>query len=412
MILLPFYRATARLAGAALLPAWLRRRVTRGKEDPARINERYGLASHARPAGGLVWFHAASVGETLSLLPVIQLVSAKKLILLTTGTRTAAAMAESRLAGTIIHQFVPLDVPLWVQRFLDHWRPDAAILVESEIWPVMLSELDAQQIPRLLVNARLSAPAARRWARAPASAARLFGGFAAIHAQSGLDAERLRRLTKTPIIEGGNLKFCGEALPFDEAALAALRAAIPGPVWLSASTHPGEEVLAAQAHEALVSAFPGLISVIVPRHPERGAAIAAELGGAPRRSLHQAPVPGRVYIADTLGELGLFYRLAPFAFLGASLAGRGGHNVIEPARLGRAVICGPHMENFADAAAVLTEAGGLVTVEDVAALIDAVRAWLAEPARAVQAGLAAQRAITDADDLPARLAALILEHAA
>ncbi len=237
--LLAAYRLGTSLAGPLLLPLWLRRRASRGKEVAARLPERYGRASLSRPAGGLVWFHAASLGETLSLLPVVQIVSHKKIILLTTGTKTAAAMAESRLSGVALHQFVPLDVPIWVASFLDHWQPDAAVLVESEIWPVMLTELDNRQIPRLLVNARISSQAARRWGRVPATAARLFGGFRAIHAQSALDAARLATLTGKPVRQGGNLKFFAFPLPVDESALAAMRQTIPGPVWLAASTHPG-----------------------------------------------------------------------------------------------------------------------------------------------------------------------------
>jgi 3-deoxy-D-manno-octulosonic-acid transferase len=408
--LLAAYRLATSLAGPLLLPLWLRRRAARGKEIVARLGERYGQASLPRPEGGLVWFHAASVGETLSLLPVIKIVACKKIILLTTGTKTAAAMAESRLAGVALHQFVPLDVPLWTRSFLDHWQPDAAVLVESEIWPVMLTELDNRQIPRLLVNARISARAARQWSRAPVTAARLFGGFSEIHAQSAEDAARLTALTGKPVRQGGNLKFFSLPLPVDESELAAERRKIPGPVWLAASTHPGEEALVAQAHAALLADFPDLITIIVPRHPERGAAIAAELGGAPRRAQGDAPMGGKIYVADTLGELGLFYRLAPFAFVGSSLAGAGGHNVIEPARLSRPVICGPHMQNFAEAAEILSSCGGLVTVHDAATLAAAARAWLTGPA-AVEAGAAAERAFAGAGNLPAVLADMILEQA-
>jgi 3-deoxy-D-manno-octulosonic-acid transferase len=275
----------------------------------------------------------------------------------------------------------------------------------------MLTELDNRQIPRLLVNARISIPAARRWRRAPATAARLFGGFAAIHAQSAEDAARLAALTGKPVRQGGNLKFFSLPLPVDESALEAVRRKIPGPVWLAASTHPGEEALVAQAHTELLQDFPDLITIIVPRHPERGAAIAAEFGGAPRRAQGDAPVGAKIYIADTLCELGLFYRLAPFAFVGSSLAGSGGHNVIEPARLHRPVICGPHMENFAEAAEILSVCGGLVTVRDASELAAAVRAWLADPVAAERAGEAAEAAFTGTKNLVAELANMILEQA-
>jgi 3-deoxy-D-manno-octulosonic-acid transferase len=408
-MLLTLYRAATGLAGPVLLPLWLRRRAARGKEDPARLGERYGIASLPRPAGRLLWFHAASVGETLSLLPLIDILAGESRILLTTGTLTSASLAAARLPAGAIHQFVPLDVTKWVKRFLDHWHPDAAIFVESEIWPVMLTELDRRNMPRLLVNARLSERASHRWQRAPAAARALFGGFAAIAAQSGADAARLQGFSTRKVRDGGNLKFSAAQLPVDEMALAAARAAMPGPVWLAASTHEGEESLIAAAHEALLADFPALITIIAPRHPGRGADLAAALGAPPRRSLHQPPQPGRLYLADTLGELGLFFRLAPFAFIGNSLVGFGGHNIIEPARLARAVLTGPHLENFADAAALLAPSGGLLVVENTAALTEAVRCWLANPQAALQAGQAAAAALAPADALPRQLVNTILE---
>jgi 3-deoxy-D-manno-octulosonic-acid transferase len=199
-------------------------------------------------------------------------------------------------------------------------------------------------------------------------------------------------------------------LPVDENALAALRAQISGPVWLAASTHPGEEQIVRTAHDILLKTFPDLVTVIAPRHPERGAEIAA-LAEAPRRGLGEAPAAGKIYVADTMGELGLFYRAAPFAFVGGSLVPHGGQNIIEPARLGRAVISGPHTENFADAGGILKAAGALVTVDGAAALADAAAVWLGDPAAAEQAGQAAAGAFAVDENLPARLATLILETA-
>ncbi len=238
----------------------------------------------------------------------------------------------------------------------------------------------------------------------------VLGRFRHIHAQSAGDAANLRRLGVRDVLEWGNLKFFAPVLPVDAAKLAAFQAQVPGPVWLAASTHPGEEVLLLQAHEALVATRPKLVTVIVPRHPERGAEVAA-LAGAPRRSLGQAPVAGKIYVADTLGELGLFFRATPFAFIGNSLVGFGGHNVIEPALLARPVITGPHNENFLEAAAMLRAAGALAEVGDAAALAAQVRHWLDDPAAAAAAGLAAQAAFRAAGDLPQRLAALILDCA-
>ncbi|WP_298281367.1 3-deoxy-D-manno-octulosonic acid transferase [Acidocella sp.] len=403
--------ALYRLAAQAAAP-WLRRhlaaRAARGKEDPTRLPERQGHATRMRPPGRLIWLHAASVGETQSLLPLIAALSPRAGILLTTGTLTSAHLAAQRLPGNALHQFAPLDVPAWGARFLDHWRPDAAVFVESELWPNLLQGLDSRAIPRFLVNARLSEASARQWHRAPTTARRLLGGFRAIFAQSPADAARLTALGAANVEVAGNLKFVTPPLPADEAALAALRAALPGPCWLAASTHRGEEALAARIHAALLPEFPTLTTIIVPRHPERGAEIAAELPGSTRRALGQAPAPGGVHIADTLAELGLFYRLCPFTFMGKTMFEPGGHNIIEPALLACPIIAGPHLENFQEPAELLEKTGALVRVADEPALRAAVRAWLATPQAAAQAGQAAAACFAATSELPARLVRVIL----
>jgi 3-deoxy-D-manno-octulosonic-acid transferase len=407
--MLRLYRTAGRLAAPGLRRMLLRR-AGRGKEMPERLDERFGIAGLPRPPGRLIWVHAASVGETMSVLPLIHALAKHTNILLTTGTVTSARLAAARLPATALHQFVPLDVPGWVAKFLEHWRPDAAVFVESELWPGILEDCDSRGIPRLLINARISDRSADKWRRVPSLAKRVLGLFRYIHAQSAGDAANLRRLGVTDVLEWGNLKFFAPLLPVDNGQLAAFQALAPGPLWLAASTHPGEEVLILQAHEKLLAAFPGLVTVIVPRHPERGAEIAA-LAAAPRRSLGQQPVAGKIYVADTLGELGLFFRAAPFAFIGNSLVGFGGHNLIEPALLARPVITGLHNENFIEAASRLREAGALVEVADAEGLAAQVQAWLDHPHAARAVGIAAQTSFQSAGDLPERLAQLILDCA-
>ncbi len=404
------YRLAGRLA-APYLRRMLARRAARGKEILARLPERYGISELPRPAGKLVWIHAASVGETMSVLPVIQALAERAEVLLTTGTVTSAKLAAARLPAHARHQFVPLDVPGWVEKFLKHWQPDVAVFVESELWPGLLAACDRRRIPRLLINARISARSARNWRRVPALARRMLGPFRHVHAQSRGDAENLRTLGRGDVLEWGNLKFFTPTLPVDESALAAFVTQLPGPLWLAASTHPGEEQVIVQAHRALLPEFPALVTIIVPRHPERGAEIAALAGYAPRRALGETPLAGNTYVADTLGELGLFFRAAPFAFIGNSLVGFGGHNLLEPAMLGRPVITGPHNENFLQAAAVLCGADALVEVTDTASLTASVRAWLRQPEEAAAAGMRAAAALRTGEDLPQRLAALILETA-
>lgn len=402
-MMLQLYAGATRFAPPALR-RMLARRVASGKEIPARLGEREGIATIPRPAGKLVWIHAASVGETMSVLPVLHALAGQRAtLLLTTGTVTSAELAADRLPPGAIHQFVPLDVPEWVKNFLTHWRPDVAVFMESELWPNLLRGCDARGIPRLLLNARMSDKSARNWRRAPGLARALLGGFRTVLAQSAGDAAKFRALGAAAE-EWGNLKFFTAPLPADDAALAALQAQIPGPAWLAASTHPGEEDIIAAAHKALLADFPSLTTIIAPRHPARGAEVAALCNNAPRRSLGQPPVPGQIYIADTLGELGLFFRATPFAFIGNSLVGFGGHNIIEPAQLARPVLSGPHLENFEEPAAILQKAGMLAIVTDEASLTQAVSNWL----RASPDGAQAATCFAGAAQLPLRVAGLIM----
>ncbi|GAC1342843.1 MAG: 3-deoxy-D-manno-octulosonic acid transferase [Acetobacteraceae bacterium] len=408
------WRAAAS-AGAPLLRLALRRRVARGKETAARLPEREGHDPTPRPAGRLLWLHAASVGEAVSVLPVLSCLTTRAPdlgVLFTTGTLTSARLLERRLPELglvrVLHRFVPLDVPEWGARFLDHWRPDAAAFVESELWPNLLAACQARRIPLMLVNARMSARSFRSWRRVPYFARQVMGAFDLVHPQSPDYAARLQALGARCLAPPGNLKLAAEPLPVDPAELASLRDAIGRrPVWLAASTHPGEEAVAAEVHRRLAPGRPDLLTIIVPRHPARGAAIAAALGGAPRRGAGQGP-NGGIWIADTLGELGLLYRLVPPVFMGRSLIGRGGQNPLEAARFGCALASGPHNGNFTDIAAALGHAGGLTLVDDAAALAVWVARMLDDPAARERAGEAARRVASGETGLPDRVAIAVL----
>ncbi len=409
------YAAAAGLAtpGLRLL---LARRLRRGREIAARLAERRGLADTPRPQGPLLWLHAASVGESVSVLPLLaelHQAAPPLAVLFTTGTVTSAALLAQRAQhGGMVHQFVPLDVPRWARRFLDHWRPDLAVFVESEIWPNLLAAARCRGIPTVLLNARLSAQSHARWRRLPGFARALFGGFALVLAQSEGDAARLRALGAGVVEVPGNLKFAAAPLPAAADQVAALRAGIgPRPVWLAASTHPGEDAAVRAVHLALVAHHPALLTVVVPRHPERGAAVAAAMGGlaVTRRALRQGPpAAAGVWVADTLGELGLFYASIGVVFVGGSLVAHGGQNVLEPARLGCAVAVGRWTANFAEPVAALRAAGGLVEVADAAALAAWVDAILRDPAQRAAMGSAAQAVATRDADLPRRIAARLL----
>jgi len=405
------WRGTGVLA-EPVLRVMLRRRVRRGKELAERLPERRGIDATPRPPGKLLWLHAASVGETVSMLPVLEALQDTPgvSVLVTTGTLTSARLLAQRCPG-ILHRFVPLDVPRWVARFLDHWRPDAAAFVESELWPNLLAACRARGVPLMLLNARLSARSQAGWARAPGFAREVVGTFDQVWAQSAADAVRLQALGARGVCAPGNLKLAAPPLPVDPQELARLQDHLGDrPRWLAASTHDGEEAIASAVHERLAPAHPGLLTVIVPRHPERGPAIAAQLGAA-RRSAGAPPPDSGVWVADTLGELGLMYRLCPIVFVGKSLAGDGGQNPLEPARLGCAVAAGPHMANHADAVTALTEAGGLARVPDVDGLAAWVDTMLRDPARRHAMGKAAQTAASADADLPQRAAAALLAMA-
>lgn len=402
---------------APLLTISLRRRVGRGKEIADRLPERRGIDNTPRPAGLLLWMHAASVGETMSILPVLSALAQQApdvTTLLTTGTVTSAALLDMRLRkpgqdARILHRFVPLDVPLWVGRFLDHWRPDAACFVESEIWPNMLRACHHRGIPRMLANARMSARSFGAWQRVPALAQHLLAGFTLIQARGAEDAERLRRLGATHVETPGDLKFAAPPLPFDAAELARLRVEFAGrPVWVAASTHPGEEPLVAEAHERVAATYPNLVTIVVPRHPDRGPAVAAELA-APRRGAAQPPPAAGLWVADTLGEMGLWFRLAPIAFIGRSLlAPGGGQNPLEPARLGCAIAVGPYTANFTDHVALLRDAGALVQIADPAALADFVQAMLEDEVRRNDMGQRAMHVAQRHETLPQATAHVLL----
>jgi len=398
------------LAGAAapLLRRHLRRRAQAGREDPARLAEREGFGA-ARPDGRLAWLHAASVGESLAILPLAEALLARDPglhLLVTTGTLTSAALMRERLPPRAAHRFAPLDVPGWVGRFLDGWRPELAVFVDSEIWPNTLAALRARGVPVALVNGRLSARSFARWRRwAPGVMRRLLGHYALVVPRSAEDAARFAALGAA-MEPPADLKLAAPPLPADADALAALRAAVGGrPVFLATSTHGGEEEQVVAAARA--AAVPGLLTIIAPRHPERGAEVAALCGGA-RRSAGAVPDAGPFHVADTIGELGLFYRLAGVAFIGGSLVPHGGQNPLEAARLGCPALLGPHAFNFTEAAAALEAAGALRRVADGGALAVALRDVLTDAATAQRMRRAALGLSRAAEDIPARLADRLL----
>ena len=397
-----------------LAPLWLRQRVARGKEEPARLSERMGIAGKARPDGRLVWVHGASVGESLAALPLIEKLMADGFhVLVTSGTVTSATMMATRLPAGAIHQYVPLDLPRAVARFLDHWRPEAGLFVESDLWPNLIGATRARGVRLALINARMSQKSAEGWRRAPKTAAALLSAFDLCLAQDARIAARFESLGARGVTVVGSLKADAPPLAADEAALAAMRDAIGArPVLLAAQTHEGEDETILPAHDALRQAFPDLLTIIVPRHTARGENIAMLCGPRPsaRRSLQQPLTPlTAVYIADTMGELGLFYRLAPICFLGGSLVPMGGHNPQEPAALGCAVLAGPHLANSAAGHAAIFAAQGFGAVATSTDIAREAGRLIAHPDAARQAGEAARQGAATLQGAVAKSAALLEE---
>ncbi|RLQ87280.1 3-deoxy-D-manno-octulosonic acid transferase [Notoacmeibacter ruber] len=388
-----------RTAGRMLRPfsgVYLTGRTFAGKEDRSRRRERYGHASAERPERPLVWVHAASVGELNAIAGLIDYLARHNVhVLLTTSTVTAAAIATNRFGERVTHQYRPLDIAPIMRRFLDHWRPDLAISCESEIWPVSVHLLSERHIPHALVNGRLSDRSFERWTKNSSLAAELLSRYALILAQSDEQAERFSALSERRVISTGNLKADAQIPPADMEEVRRLRAAIgERDVWAAISTHPGEEKMAGVVHKMLTKRHPDILTLVVPRHAERGDAVAKELAEAglrvAQRSKGEAPDRQTdIWIGDTMNELGLYLRLTGIVFMGRSMADEatGGQNPLEAAMLDSAILTGPAMTNFRDAFDRLRKAGGAKTINDKEMLAGAVSFLLSRPT--VRNGMAA-----------------------
>ncbi len=371
------------------LPArWiLRSRTARGKEDPLRGQERFGRTGVPRPDGQLVWLHSASVGEVISILRVVEVMGQHRpdlRFLITTGTLTSAQLLQRRMPERTIHQYIPYDYTKAVNGFLDHWRPSVGIWTESELWPVLIYETHRRQIPLLFVNARMSRKSYRRWRWLPGISASLLRRFDLALVQDEYTGRYLNRLgLPADRLEVTNsIKMGAATLPVDEDAAAEFsKARGDRPVWLAASTHEGEEEIAGKAHATLEARYQDMLLIIVPRHPERGPDVAERLTRAGFRvSLRSAGgLPGKrdqIYVADTLGELGLWYRISPVSFVGGSLVQSGGHNPYEPALLESAIVHGPHVSNFQTDFRKLEDAGAARRIASDSELAEAIDACL------------------------------------
>ena len=387
--MLSFYRFLTGLGQPAFV-SLLHKRAEKGKEIKGRLDERMGKAAQSRPDGSLIWVHAASVGEAQSMLILIEemlKLDPRLHILVTTGTATSAEMMGQKLPERAFHQFYPLDYPEWVASFLDHWKPDMVFWMESEIWPNMLGEIKKRNIPAILLNARMSDKSFLRWRLIKPTARKILNSFAMILTQTQKDSEYFSRLGATHLKVTDNLKFSAKPLPASDDDLKTLAAHVRGrPVWVFASTHKGEEDMACRVHQILKNSLPELLTIIVPRHPDRRHSIreiceAHKLKTMLRGMDKTMPeADTEIYIADTMGELGLFYRLAPVSCIGRSFSddGGGGHNPIEAAQLNSAILHGPGIKHFAEIYTQMNAAGAALKMKNETQLTDTLRSLLTD----------------------------------
>jgi 3-deoxy-D-manno-octulosonic-acid transferase len=400
---MPFTLSAYRMltaAGTKLAPHLLEHRLRRGKENPDRLAERRGEPSAPRPPGPMVWVHGASVGEFIAVLPLVERIRSRGFtVLVTTGTVTSAALAEKRLPPGAFHQFIPLDVPAFIARFLDYWRPDLALLVESDLWPNLIVAVSERQVPLILVNGRLSERSFNRWRRFPKTIEALLRRLDLCLVRSPDDAQHFDTLGAPRIGVTGNLKYDVPVLPADAAKLVALTGATAGrTIVVAASTHPGEDAVIAEAHRQLKITFADLLTVIAPRHPQRGPAIAkiataCALNPVLRSRGALPDADTDIYVFDTLGEMGLIYQLAPIVFMGGSLVRHGGQNPIEAIKLGAAILHGPHVSNFEEIYSELDRTGAAELVTDAARLTLRIGAWIKDGAERERIAQAARRAV-------------------
>lgn len=383
-----------------LLPVLLVRQWWRGRlqtDGSAALAARLGFV--APVAGKPVWLHCVSVGETVAAEPLVSALREQGLpLLLTNTTFTGAQRVRQRFDKRLPHRYMPFDTPVAVARFLDRVQPRALVILETELWPNLIAACAKRAIPVLLVNARLSARSARGYARFPVLAGGMLQNLTAIAAQAQPDADRFLALgvRQDRVQVTGNLKFDLGTQATDVGGVHALHERIGArPVWVAASTHAGEDEILLDAHRLLMRDFPDALLVLVPRHPERFAQVAALVArrefSCARRSRQEVPAPATaVYLGDTMGEMPLYYGIAGAAFVGGSLLPIGGHNFLEPAALGLPLLAGPHCFNFQSIADELAAAGALSLVEDSAMIAAQLTLMLGDESRRAVVGAAAR----------------------
>lgn len=398
-MMMSLYRVLTNL-GLPLIRFYLFGRLVNGKECQLRFTERLGDASISRPEGLVVWVHGASVGESLSILPLIERLRTDHPewnVLVTTGTVTSASLMVERLPEGAFHQFVPVDQVAYISKFFNHWKPDLALWTESEFWPNIISFFATLNVPMVLLNGRISDKSFRHWKCFPGLIKEILSAFSLCLGQSESDAFRLSELGAKNSKSVGNLKFSTPPLTTDQEALRKLSISIgQRPCWLASSTHKGDEEIVGRIHKSIKDKQPEILSIIVPRHPGRGLVIAKNLRNMGlsveiRSANGEINTTTDIYVADTLGELGIFYRLAPIVYIGKSLVSVGGQNPLEAARLGCAIVFGKRMDNFKEITAQLTKKNACIEVSDEISLLKTIKRLIETPEECRQLATAARQ---------------------
>ena len=379
----------------------IKRRLQKGKEDAKRVSERYGIATHARPEGPLIWLHAVGLGEVMALrgmIPILSQHCPDAHFLVTSGTRQSADVFSQNLPECTLHQYLPLDVSGYCKAFLAHWKPDLCIWSEQELWPNMIWHVDQSGIPQVIINARMNAASFQSRHQAKGMFADIYGRFALISAQDEQTAAHISSLGATVQVDG-SLKPLAPALQVDQAKFETRKAQIgERPVLCLASSHPADEDLALST---LGELSPETLLIIVPRRVERSAEIADKIETAGfSHSVGNGTIQKttRVHLVDQVGQLGLWYRLCSYAFIGGGFDETQGHNPWEAVTLNRRVFHGPNTANFKRDYENLNALGIALQITSAADLVASIK--ITEPVLdAKQRYLAVDQAVKDLDNL-------------
>lgn len=363
--------------GCPFLKIWIYWRMWKGKEDAARMQERFGYASYVRPKGPLFWFHGASIGESLTYLPLLRYFHKEypdTQFLLTAGTRGAAQVLGQRLPDRCLFQYIPLDQPVFVKRFLHHWKPNACFWMEADFWPILLQE-SSQKMPLFLLNGRLSKKSFFFWKLFAKSFKKMLKCFQTIYSQTLRDSTRFMYFHTQNVEFLGNLKFSTHAVaPINTLEPQIVAILKKRPFWIASNTHKGEEEIVFQAHKILQRTTPNLLLILIPRHPHRTIGEIIPIMEKNKfsyamRSRKESLTQENIYVADTMGEVLSFYKHSKIVFLGGSLFPHiGGHNILEPLAFHNFVLIGPHMENNTDLAEKALQKNICVQVQDAESL--------------------------------------------